>query len=235
MHMPPGSAMLSSRDVHPIPKNVMRLDNDVTDIDAHTESNALFHITDCKVVDAGLELHSGSNRLDRARKLRQEPVPSVLDNAAAVFGNCRGDSLRQERCQFGMRSLFVIVHEPRVASHVGSHYRRQSALDPDWPLLCHGTQSSSHDSGDCQGLAVAARRRHLREIHRYRRAAVCGTVMDGLGTGRSSPKPPLPRDIALSAAASAQFGPLVAVGTRRACGGAANQQTDSALGRLCRV
>ena len=67
------------------------------------------------------------------------------------------------------------------------------------------------------------------------RAAVCGTVMDGLGTGRSSPKPPLPRDIALSAAASAQSGPLVAVGTRRACGGEANQQTDSALGRLCRV
>jgi hypothetical protein len=81
-------ALKSRRDVHPIPKNVMRLDNDVTDIDAHTESNALFHITDCKVVDAGLELHSGSNRLDRARKLRQEPVPSVLDNAAAVFGNC---------------------------------------------------------------------------------------------------------------------------------------------------
>src|SRR6266404_6648503 len=40
-------------------------------------------------------------------------------------------------------------------------------------------------------------------------------VMDGLGTGRFSPKPPLPRDIALSAAASAQSGPPVAVGTRR--------------------
>jgi DNA invertase Pin-like site-specific DNA recombinase len=28
-------------------------------------------------------------------------------------------------------------------------------------------------SGDCQGLALAARERHLREIHRCRRAAVC--------------------------------------------------------------
>ena len=26
--------------------------------------------------------------------LRQEPVPGVLDDAAAVFGNCRGDSVR---------------------------------------------------------------------------------------------------------------------------------------------
>jgi hypothetical protein len=104
------NALKPCRNIHAIPKDVMRLDNYVADIDAHAESNALvFRIADCKVVDAGLELHSGSNRLDRARKLRQEPVPSVLDNAAAVFGNCRGDSLRQERCQFGMRSLFVIV------------------------------------------------------------------------------------------------------------------------------
>src|SRR6267142_3320703 len=40
-----------------------------------------------------------------------------------------------------MCSLFVIVHEPRVASHVGGQYRRQPALDPDWPLLHHGPLS----------------------------------------------------------------------------------------------
>jgi hypothetical protein len=34
------------------------------------------------------------------------------------------------------------VHEPRVASHVGSQYRRQPTLDPDWPLLHHGPQSN---------------------------------------------------------------------------------------------
>jgi hypothetical protein len=43
--------------------------------------------------------------------------------------------------QFGMRSLSVIVHEPRVASHVGGQYRRQPALDPDWPFLHHGPQT----------------------------------------------------------------------------------------------
>jgi len=39
-----------------------------------------------------------------------------------------------------MRSLPVMVHEPRIASHVGDQYRRQPALDPDWPLLNHGPQ-----------------------------------------------------------------------------------------------
>src|SRR5260370_16818314 len=39
-----------------------------------------------------------------------------------------------------MRRLFVIVHEPRVASHVGGQYRRQPTLDPAWRLLRHGVQ-----------------------------------------------------------------------------------------------
>ena len=119
-------------NIYAISKDVMRLDDYVADIDAHTESNApIFRMVDCKVVDAGLELHGCSNRFDGARKLRQEPVTRVLDNAAAVFCDRWGDSVRQERCQFGVCRLFVIVHEPRVASRVGGQYGRQPALDPD--------------------------------------------------------------------------------------------------------
>ena len=120
----------------------MRLDNYVADIDAHAESDApVFRVTDCKFLDAGLKLHSSPNRFDRARKLRQEPVAGVLHDAATVFRNRRADSVRQERCQFGVRSLFVIVHEPRIASHVGGQYRRQPAFDPalaalaPWPAI----------------------------------------------------------------------------------------------------
>jgi len=43
--------------------------------------------------------------------------------ATAMFRNWWGDSVRQERCQLGMRRFFVIMHEPRVASHVGGQYR----------------------------------------------------------------------------------------------------------------
>ncbi len=103
----------------------MRLDDDVADIDADAESNApVLDIADGKLVDAGLELHRSPNRLDRARKLREEAVPGVLDDAAAVAGNGRGNGVREERRQFGVCGLFIIVHEPRVASHVGGQYRR---------------------------------------------------------------------------------------------------------------
>ena len=102
-------ALKPRRDVDAVAKDVMGLDDYVADIDAHAESNAaVFRVTNCKFLDAGLKLHSSPNRFDRARKLRQEPVAGVLHDAAAVFGNCRGDSVRQKRGQSGMRSLFVV-------------------------------------------------------------------------------------------------------------------------------
>jgi hypothetical protein len=103
-------------------------------------------------MDTGLKLQCGSNRFDRARELRQKPVAGVLHDAAAVISNSGLDTTRQKHCQFGVRSFFVIVHEPRIASHVGGQYRRQSALDPDWPFLHHGPQSNQSIPYD--GLAA---------------------------------------------------------------------------------
>jgi hypothetical protein len=103
----------------------MRLGHYVANIDAHTESNApVFHIASCKLMNAALELNSSANSLDRAREFRQEPVASVLHDAAAMLGDGRVDNLRQERSQFGVRSLFVVVHEPRVTRHVSGQDRR---------------------------------------------------------------------------------------------------------------
>ena len=53
-----------------------------------------FRLSDCKFCDAGLELHSSSNRLDRTWKFCQEPVAVVRHDAAAVFDNCRDDRVR---------------------------------------------------------------------------------------------------------------------------------------------
>lgn len=129
--MPPGSAMLEPcRDVDAVSKDVMRLDDHVADIDAHTESNApVFDLADCKLPGAGLELQSSSNRFDRARKLGQEPVPRVLHDAAPVFRDRGRDTIREERGQFGMRRLFIRVHQPRIASHVSGYDSCQSTLD----------------------------------------------------------------------------------------------------------
>jgi hypothetical protein len=96
----------------------------VADIDADTESNPLvFRIGGLDFLDTDLKLHSGSNRSDRAWKLRQKPVTGILDDAAPVFGDCGRHVLGERRFQFGVRGLFVVVHEPRIARHVSSQYR----------------------------------------------------------------------------------------------------------------
>src|SRR6267142_2724760 len=86
----------------PSPKISLRFDDYIADVDAHTKNKAsVFRITDCKFANAVLEMRSSSNRLDRARKLSQEPVASVLDNAASVLRDCRLDNVRQERASTG--------------------------------------------------------------------------------------------------------------------------------------
>jgi hypothetical protein len=88
-------ALEPCRDVNAISKDVMRLDDYVADIDADAESNTpVLHVADCKFLDAGLELHRSPNRLNRTRKLRQEPVPGVLHDTAAVFGDRWVDRVR---------------------------------------------------------------------------------------------------------------------------------------------
>jgi hypothetical protein len=120
-----GESLKACSYINTVPEDIMSFDNRVADIDAHTECNApVFHLTDCKFLDASLELHGSSNGLDRTRKLGQEAVAGVLDDAPAVFVDCWGNSVGQEPRQFGMSALFVIVHQPRVASHIRDQNRR---------------------------------------------------------------------------------------------------------------
>ena len=88
------NALKPRRDVDAVSKDVMRLDNNVANIDADTKRNtSVIRIGGRKLIDAGLELQSGSNRSDRAWKLRQEPVAGILDNAAYVLRDCRLDGV----------------------------------------------------------------------------------------------------------------------------------------------
>ncbi len=108
------------RDIDAVPKDIMWFDDHVTDIDADPEGNAsILRVGGRKFSDAGLELRSSSYRLYGARKLRQEPVAGILHDAAAVFSDCRVGNLRQKISQSCVCGFFVMVHEPRIASHIG--------------------------------------------------------------------------------------------------------------------
>ena len=60
----------------------------------------------------------------------------------------------ERRRQLGVDGLFVAVHQPRIAGHVGGRYRRQPTLGPDWSLPRYGMQynqrCSTADPMACQ-------------------------------------------------------------------------------------
>ncbi|UQR67611.1 hypothetical protein LRP30_21195 [Bradyrhizobium sp. C-145] len=119
-----GDALEPGRNVDAVSKNVMGFDDDVTDIEPHTEENApVFRVVAGKCVDAGLKLHGSPHRFDCTWKLSQKPVAGVLHDAAAVLRNCGLDTSGEKGRQLGVCRLFVIVHEPRIAGHVGGQDR----------------------------------------------------------------------------------------------------------------
>jgi hypothetical protein len=144
MQMLPGSAMLSSRAAILTPSPKMSCGSTITSPILMPTRKAIRLSSRSPVASSRMRFwnckaaRTASTALGNSAK---NPSPVFLTMGPPCSATSRVNGLRQERRQLGMRSLFVIVHEPRVASHVGCQYRRQPALDLDWPLLHHGPQS----------------------------------------------------------------------------------------------
>jgi len=106
-----GDTLKAGCDIDAVAEDIMRFDDDVTDVNADTKNQApVLSIIDRKFANIILEVDGRANRLDGARKLRQEPVPGVLDNAAAVLCDCWLNDVPQQRAQTRMCGLFVSMH-----------------------------------------------------------------------------------------------------------------------------
>jgi len=115
-----GESLKACSYINTVPEDIMSFDNRVADIDAHTECNApVFHLTDCKFLDASLELHGSPNGLDRTRKLGQEAVAGVLDDAAAVIEDDRIDGAAMS-LEGGVGTCLVGAHHSRVTRDIGA-------------------------------------------------------------------------------------------------------------------
>ena len=139
MQMPPGSAMLSSRAAILTPSPKMSCGSTITSPILMPTRKAIRLSSRSPVASSRMRFWNCKAARTASTALKN-PSPVFLTMRPPCSATSRVNGLRQERRQLGMRSLFVIVHEPRVASHVGCQYRRQPALDPAWRLLRHGTQ-----------------------------------------------------------------------------------------------
>ena len=115
-------------DVDAVAVNVVALDDDVAEVDADAERDALvLGQLALALGDAPLHLDRALHRLDHARELHERAVAHQLDDAAVQPGHERPDEVCLKGLQAGMRPRLVGRHEPAVADHVSGQDRRQPA------------------------------------------------------------------------------------------------------------
>ena len=85
-------ALEPGRDVDAISKNVVRFDDYISNVDADPKNEAsIFRLPGHEIPNAALKMHTRPDGLDGAGEFGQKPVSGVLDDAPAIFGDCRVD------------------------------------------------------------------------------------------------------------------------------------------------
>ena len=113
-------SLQTRRYIHAVAENVTSIDDDVADIDAHAELDALLIWHLCIALGhPALDIKSAAHCVHYAAKLSQHPVPGVLDDPATVFGNLGIDKSAQMVLKLDVRALFVHTGQSAVAGHIG--------------------------------------------------------------------------------------------------------------------
>ena len=137
MQMPPGfgNALKPCCDIDAITKNIVALDQDVTEIDPDPEQHT--SVGRDAIVPFGhhrLHCYRAFDRVDYRWKFEQYTVARGLDDPATMLCHERIGKDAVFTQDTGGADL-VDAHQTRIASDVGGQYRRQSAVDPDLVAL----------------------------------------------------------------------------------------------------
>jgi hypothetical protein len=116
-------------DIDAVAKDVVALDNDVTDVDADGEGNTpVLSYASGSIRHRCLDLDCATPSIDYAWKFRQQAVAGGLDDATAVAGNRGVHDVLTKALHPRQRAAFVSAHQAGVADNVCSNDCRQFAL-----------------------------------------------------------------------------------------------------------
>ena len=139
-----GDALEPRCDIDAVTKDIIAFDEDITKVDPNPEQHT--PVLRYALIAFGhhrLHGYRAFDRIDHRGKLNQHTVAGGLDDTPTVFRYQRIGYSAVFAQDAGGADL-VEPHQSRITGHVGGQYRRQSASDPSWRLLLHGTQISSH-------------------------------------------------------------------------------------------
>src|SRR5207248_3146837 len=86
-----GETLETGRDIHPVTKNIIALDNDIADVDPDAEFDAIVRSAGITLGHAALPSSGTTQRINDASELNQQPIAGCLDDTAPVFGDLRVD------------------------------------------------------------------------------------------------------------------------------------------------
>ena len=108
--------------VDAIAVEILAIDHDITDIDAHAEFDlAIIGDPSIAVMHAGLDLDSTAHGVEHAAELDEEAVAHLLEDAPAVFCYGRIEELAAMLPESAERAFLMGLHKSAVAHDIARH------------------------------------------------------------------------------------------------------------------
>ena len=106
-----GKPLQTRRHIDAVPENVVAIENDVADIDADAEFDALFR-RDVTIafMHTSLNVDRAAHGIDHADELHQHSISGGLHDSSAMFGDLGVDQFLAMRFQLPQRAFFVDAH-----------------------------------------------------------------------------------------------------------------------------
>jgi hypothetical protein len=117
-------------DIDAVAKDVAFIVDDIAQIDADTEADAVGLLPiGVAVRHSLLDDDGAAHGIDDRSELDQNAVAGGFEDAATVLGDQWIDQLAPIAFEDGEGTLFVRTHQPRISGNVGAEDRRQPSLD----------------------------------------------------------------------------------------------------------
>jgi hypothetical protein len=125
-----GQSLQPRRDVDPIARDVALLVDDIADVDADTQADAL-GLGDLLLPlgHAALDRDRSGDGVDGAGELAEDAVAHELDDTPTVLGDERLDQLLAVSLEAVEGALLIALHETRVADHICRQNSGEPAVD----------------------------------------------------------------------------------------------------------
>src|SRR5262249_33823082 len=124
-----GETFQACSHVDAIPIDVATVDDDITNIDADPELNALLRRRVGIACDHGvLNVDGTAQRIHHTCKLHKYAIAGGLHDSAAVLPDLRIEKLAPMRIQTAKSILLICAHQPAVPGDIGGHDSGKAAL-----------------------------------------------------------------------------------------------------------